>query len=190
MEKRGMKGRGDGGMGGQKDRKGPFLPVPSEPVSSRAPPRPMEPVPLCLECPRDSRWGGSGPLFPRCLPSLAVPTSHVALPGKLQRNHPGCQKSRTEPASPPPLWLFPRAGPPPPPPTPRAAPPPRQLWAPGRSGITLPIVANCSQKRSWDMVMAGSLGGGGSSCLMTAGAQPGRPSALSLRPPGCICMLV
>lgn len=51
MEEREMKGKGDGGMGGQKDRKGPFLPVPSEPVSSRAPPRPMEPVPPCLECP-------------------------------------------------------------------------------------------------------------------------------------------
>lgn len=185
MEEREMKGKGDGGMGGQKDRKGPFLPVPSEPVSSRAPPRPMEPVPPCLECPRDSRWGSSGPLLPPCLSSLAVPTSHVALLGKLQRNHPGCQKSRTEPASPPPPWLFPRAGPAPPPPT-----PPHRPCTPGRSGITLPIVANCSQKRSWDMVMAGSLGGSGSSCLMTAGAQPGRPSALSPRPPGCICMLV
>lgn len=100
-------------------------------------------------------------------------SSGVILAAKNRRSRLG------EPSPPPPARLFRAVPTGPPSPAPLARQEPR---------VTLPRAANCSQKRSWDMVAAGSRESGGSSCLMTTGGSARRPSALS--PPGRICMLV
>lgn len=84
---------GRGPEEGQRDREtegwGPILPVQSEPVSNHAPQRHCH-HPRTRSAHKTP--GGTAPAPCSPLPSLAVPTFHVALLGKLQRGHPRCQK--------------------------------------------------------------------------------------------------
>lgn len=192
-------GQGDGeeedeGKGGRRDGRteGQERTIPTCPIRARLKPCPTWSHGASASVPRMPPRLQVGWLWPPVSPLPTLPgCPHIPRGSarKTPAESPWLPKKPDGARLPTPTLVVP-TGRPAHPPSPRAAPPPHQPWAPGRSGITLPIVANCSQKRSWDMVMAGSLGGGGSGCLMTAGAQPGRPSALSLRPPGCICMLV
>lgn len=86
--------------GRETEGRGLFLPVQSEPISNHAPQS------YCSYSqdtwsPGDPRWDGSQPPTapPACPPWLSrkppVPSSHMALLGKLQRTGSCCQKSRS-----------------------------------------------------------------------------------------------